>query len=358
MLMVVLGGAMKELPTDMPVAAYRGAGNIVVETRPVPSPEPECVLIEIDRCGICGTDIHMLLEGWSDKPGSVAGHEWTGTIVALGDGVTDWNVGEPVVGGMTPKCGFCRRCQEGKPSQCENRTGRISDSYDGAFARYKVAPIDSLLRMPDGLNPRSATLAEPLAVALHAITQSGITADDSAMIIGAGPIGALTLAVLRHRGIGPITVIEPSQPRRDLALQLGAQRVAEPSDLEIFPSWEPEHIVENPVSVVFECSGKKAAMEAGFHQLRRGGVLVLVGSGIEHPSFDPNRLILNELQIIGSFIYDKCGFEDALTLLSDTSFTSESILEPEDVSLTGLGDALVNISQGRVAGKVLVAPWL
>jgi (R,R)-butanediol dehydrogenase/meso-butanediol dehydrogenase/diacetyl reductase len=212
--------------------------------------------------------------------------------------------------------------------------------------------------MPDGLDPRSATLAEPLAVALHAVTQSKITADDSAMIIGAGPIGALTLAVLRHRGIGPITVVEPSQPRRDLALQLGAQRVAEPSELEIFPSWEPEHITENPVSVVFECSGKKAAMEAGFNQLRRGGVLVLVGSGIEHPSFDPNRLILNELQIIGSFIYDKFGFEDALALLNDPSFPSEKILEPEDVSLAGLGDALVNISQGRVAGKVLVAPWL
>ena len=141
---------MAKLPESMPAAVYRRPGEVVVEERPVPRPGPGEVLLEVDHCGICGSDIHMLLEGWGDKPGLVAGHEFTGRVVALGEGVDGWRLGETVVGGSSPKCGRCRRCLEGKPSQCENRQGSVVDGHDGAFARYVLVRAVALVRLPTG----------------------------------------------------------------------------------------------------------------------------------------------------------------------------------------------------------------
>ncbi|MGO8870836.1 MAG: zinc-dependent alcohol dehydrogenase [Acidimicrobiales bacterium] len=347
---------MTDLPEVMPVAVLRRPGTVVVEERPVPRPGPDEVLVEVDHCGICGSDIHMLLEGWGQE-GLVAGHEFAGTIAALGDEVVGWEIGQQVVGGTSPKCLRCRRCLEGKPSQCENRQGSVVDGRDGAFARYVLVPAAALLELPAGLTMRQAALAEPLAVALHGITRSGAVPGDTVMVIGAGPIGALAIAALAARGIGPILAVEPGERRRRLARDLGAE-VMTPDELEVFPTWEPERIAARAAHVVLECSGKKSAMEAGFHQLRRGGTLVLVGAGLDQPAFDPNRFILNELHVVGSFVYDQDGFERALDLLASDRFPTDLLIEADDVPLHGLSDALVGLAEGRHAGKVMVAPWL
>jgi threonine dehydrogenase-like Zn-dependent dehydrogenase len=344
------------LPDVMAAAVYQSPGVVTVEDRPVTRPGPGRVLVRVHHCGICGSDIHQLRDGWGFKPGAVAGHEWAGTIAAIGADVTTWAVGERVVGGPSPKCGKCRRCAEGKPSQCENRNTLITENSDGAFAEFINVPSGGILRLPDRLSARHAALAEPLAVALHGITRSGIAPGDTAMVIGAGPIGALTVAALRILGIDHITVVEPSEPRRALARALGATEVIEPSELETFPSWEPERMASRSVHVVLECSGRKEAIEAGFSQLRRGGMLVMVGAGIDHPTFDPNRMILNELQVCGSFVYDLDGFERALELLSSPSFPSELLIDPVDVPLNGVAAALEALATGRIAGKVMVVP--
>jgi 2-desacetyl-2-hydroxyethyl bacteriochlorophyllide A dehydrogenase len=346
---------MSELPESMPAAVLQRPGVVVVEERPVPQPAPDEVLVEVDHCGICGTDIHMLFEGWG-SPGLVAGHEFTGSIVALGSKVTGWEIGTPVVGGPSPRCGRCRRCREGKPSQCEDRRGPITDGHDGAFARYVLVPEASLLRLPPGLSSRRAALAEPLAVALHGITRSGAAPGDRVMVIGAGPIGALSIAALVARGIGPVIAVEPGARRRELARRLGAAEVLDPGELETFPAWEPERISDRAVHVVLECSGKREAIEAGFHQLGRGGTLTLVGAGMEHPSFDPNRFVLNELHVVGSFIYDQGGFHDALELLASDAFPTDLLIEAEDVTLDRLSETLAGLAEGRLAGKVMVVP--
>ena len=342
----------------MSAVVYKRPGEVAVESRPIPVPGRDEVLLEVSHCGVCGSDIHMILEGWG-RPGTVMGHEYTGSVVAVGDDVTDWAVGDEVVGGPGPRCGRCRRCLEGKPSQCENRGGPMgADEHDGAFAQYVLVASGSLLRVPAGMTPRQAALAEPLAVALHGITRSGIEPGQTAMVFGAGPIGALSIAALVARGIGPVTVVEPGEERRRLATALGAARVVEPADLEMFPMWEPERIAVDAVDVVLECSGKKAAMEAGLNQLRRGGTLVLVGAGIDPPTFDPNRLLLNELHVCGSFVYDADGFEQALALLASGAIDTDLLIEPDDVPLAGLGDALVGLASGRIAGKVMIRPGL
>jgi (R,R)-butanediol dehydrogenase/meso-butanediol dehydrogenase/diacetyl reductase len=339
----------------MQSAIYRSPGDVGVEERPVPGPGPGEVLVEVSFCGICGSDLHIMIEGWG-KPGAVGGHEFTGIVAAVGAGVSTWAPGDVVVCGPSPRCGECRRCREGKPSQCERRSEPVDTNTGGAFARYVITDARSLLRLPAGLAPRVAALAEPLAVALHGITRSGIVPGDTSMVFGAGPIGALTIAALVAKGMGPVVVVEPGERRRRLAADLGAAEVLDPTELETYPRWEPERQSPHAVDVVFECSGKRAAMETGFFQLRRGGHLVLVGAGMEAPTFDPNRMILNELQVSGSFIYDADGFERALELLASGRLPVDVLIDPDDVPLERLGEAMQGLAEGRIAGKVMVVP--
>ncbi len=339
----------------MEVAVYRGPKEVAIESRPVPEPGPGQVLVEVDHCGICGSDLHLMWEGWG-RPGSVFGHEWSGTVVETGPGVASWSLGDRVVGGPSPRCGHCRRCLEGKPSQCANRDGNIMDGGDGAFARYVLASEPSLRALPDGLSPRVAALAEPLAVALHGITRAAMADGDSVMVFGAGPIGALTVASLLQRGVTDLTVVEPTESRRRLAERLGAPRVIEPGVLPTFARFEPERISEWAVDVVLECSGKKAAVEVGLSQLRRGGSLVLVGAGNQTVELDPNRMILNELTVCGSFVYDADGFEKALDLLASGTLPTDVLIEPEDYPLDRLALALEGLASGQLAGKAMVVP--
>lgn len=339
----------------MPAAVYRGRGVVEVEDRPVPVPGEGQVLVEVGHCGVCGSDIHLVLEGWG-TPGTVAGHEFSGTIAALGAGVSGWELGEPVVGGPSPRCGECRRCRQGKPSQCERRAAMSTDDMGGAFARYVLVDQRSLLRVPEGLSPRVAALAEPLAVALHGITRARLEPGDDVMIFGAGPIGALALAALMAGGEHHVTVVEPGDRRRALAERAGAHAVVHPDELERFPRWEPERQAARAVDAVLECSGKGVAVEAALSQLRRGGRLVLVGAGMDAPVLDPNRVLLNELEITGSFVYDEDGFDRALALLASGTLPTDVLVEADDVGLDALPDALTGLATGAIAGKVMVVP--
>jgi threonine dehydrogenase-like Zn-dependent dehydrogenase len=343
-----------ELPTTMRAAVYRGQNDLTIEDVPVPHLEPDEVLLSVSHCGICGSDIHFVLEGWG-RPGSIEGHEWSGRVVAVGAAVTKWSVGDEVVGGPSPRCGVCDYCRAGRPSLCTGRnTPGMSVHRDGAFAEFVRAHEDGLLRVPDGVGMREAALAEPLAVALHGLTRGGVRAGQRLLITGGGPIGALSTAAARARGVTDIVVSEPHPRRRALAERLGAATVL-PDDL-VAPA-SPGEIVPEPFDVALECSGNRAAMEAALGQLARGGTLVLVGAGIRPPKFDPNRILLNELVITGSFVYDADGFDRALELLARPDFPSEVLLEREDVVLDDLFGAIEGLADGSLPAKVLVVPW-
>jgi threonine dehydrogenase-like Zn-dependent dehydrogenase len=226
----------------------------------------------------------------------------------------------------------------------------------GAFATYKRAKAHELLARPEGLGARAAALAEPIAVALHAIHQGRVERGQRVLVLGAGPIGALAIAALGSMGVDDVACAEPNEARRALAVRVGATRVLHPGALEVPSIAEPGRVVEGAVDVVLECSGKPVAMEAGLAQLVRGGTLVLVGAGLEPPRFDPNRILLNELVVTGAFNYDPDGFEQALALLASGDLPVEDLLEPVEATLDGLLDAMRDLAEGRLAGKVLVRP--
>ncbi|MGQ0434624.1 MAG: zinc-dependent alcohol dehydrogenase [Microthrixaceae bacterium] len=346
---------MGELPEHMPAAVLRGPGNLEVTVVPVPPVGADDVLVSVDLCGICGSDLHMVLEGWG-APGSWQGHEWIGKVAAVGDAVTQWQPGDVVVGGPAARCGTCTMCVAGRPSLCVERDTPGIGLEQGGFATYKVSAANELLAMPDGLDPRAAALAEPLAVALHGIHQGRAEPGQRVLVLGAGPIGALTVAALRAMGIDDITCAEPTPLRQELAAAVGATKVIHPDELVVPSIAEPGLVVEGAVDLVLECSGHRKAMEAGLAQLVRGGTLVLVGAGIDPPRFDPNRIPLNELIITGAFTYDGGGFDEALALLASGALPVDALLEPGDVPLDGLLDAMRALAEGRLAGKVLVRP--
>jgi threonine dehydrogenase-like Zn-dependent dehydrogenase len=314
------------------------------------------VLVEVSHCGVCGSDLHMVIEGWGRK-GSIGGHEWSGVIVAIGADVTGWAAGDEIVGGPTPRCGTCEPCRAGRPSLCEERdTPGTGGEFQGAFARYVKVDERELLRVPDGVSLREAALAEPLAVALHGVTLSGIQAGQRALVTGAGPIGALVIAALKAMGVDDIKVSEPSELRRELAKSLGASEVVTPDQLEDPGPFDPGKVVAEPVDVAFECSGNGAAMESCLAQLRRMGRLVLVGAGMADPHFNPNRILLNELVITGAFVYDQGGFVRALELLASGKLPNDLLVEQEDNPLNRLLDTALGLHEGTVAAKAMIVP--
>ena len=335
----------------MPAAVYVGDGRIEVQELPVPVPGPGEVLVEVANCGICGTDLHLVLERYA-RPGDVLGHEWAGTVVTEGSS-GHIEPGTAVVSDTSPGCGTCRACSKGRPAVCLNRPPPDFTSWDGAFCRYRRVQESRLLPVPDGLSARQAALTEPTAIAIHTVSLSGAAPEDRVLVTGAGPVGALTVAVLAARGIHDITVSEPFEVRRDHALAVGAASVVHPDELPTPPTGRP---VNDPFSIVFECSGNANAAETALDQLDYAGTFLFVGTGHTMPRVNHNRIIVMEQILVGAFNYDAGGFGPALDLLAGGALPLGVLIEDEDVLLDGVLPAMERLSRGEIAGKVLVRP--
>ena len=310
-------------------------------------------MIEVSHCGICGTDLHLVLEKYA-RPGSVLGHEWAGTIAALGSDVRGWEIGQRVVAGPTPGCGECRACLRGRPSVCLRREPPdLLDFSHGAFCRYKIVDGSRLLAIPDNLSTRAAALSEPTAIAIHTVNLSGVQPGDRVLVTGGGPVGLLTTAVLRARGIDDITVSEPAPERRARAAAVGASTVITPDELPRAPMGRA---TAGAYTYAFECSGNARAAESAFDQLDYAGTLVFVGTGHESPRINHNRAIVLETTIIGAYNYDADGFGPALELLASGKLPLDLLIEPVDVVLTDLRSTLDRLAAGELPGKVMVVP--
>jgi 2-desacetyl-2-hydroxyethyl bacteriochlorophyllide A dehydrogenase len=237
---------------------------------------------------------------------------------------------------------------------CDERPTFSGEGDSGAFAEFVRVHASQLFRVPAGLPLRAAALAEPLAVALHAITRSGIEAGRRALVSGAGPLGLLVIAALRARGVDDVTVSEPVAYRRERAGRVGATRLLHPDELEHIAM--PFDVLPNGFHAVFECSGAPSAIESAVGQLRRAGTLVLVGTGRGRAKLDHHRILLNELVLTGAFNYDADGFPRALELLASGRLPLDALIEPDDFLLAELPDALAKLAAGELAGKVMIVP--
>ena len=188
---------------------------------------------------------------------------------------------------------------------------------------------------------------------LHTVSLSGVTPDDAVLVVGAGPVGLLTIAVLVTRGVHDITVSEPSAERRARAVAVGATRAVAPDELPRPPMGAS---VEAPVAIAFECSGHADAAEAALDQLDFAGTLVFVGTGSAPPRINHNRMIIFELSVIGAYNYDATGFRPALDLLASGALPLHELIEPDDVLLDEVLGTMRRLAAGELPGKVMVRP--
>jgi (R,R)-butanediol dehydrogenase/meso-butanediol dehydrogenase/diacetyl reductase len=222
------------------------------------------------------------------------------------------------------------------------------------YARYTTIDADRLYRVPPELELRTAALVEPVAVALRGVRRGGARPGDRVLVTGAGPIGLLTVAVLRAEGVTDITVSEPGDRRRDLAAKIGATTVVTPDSLQ--PPAMPTEIAPEPYRLAIECSGRPDAMECALALLDRSGTLVLSGTGMRRPKFDPNRIILQELTVTGTVEYVPDDYHASIDLLARGRLPVDDLIEATDVPLDGLQQAMEQLMSGELAGKVLVVP--
>lgn len=339
----------------MRAAVIDGPGVLTLRDVAVPDPRDGEVLVRVAYCGVCGTDLHGILDGWV-APGTVPGHEWSGRVAAVGNAVTGIQPRDLVVGGPVT-CGECRWCRLGRPALCVADPMRGGAAgHGGAFAEYLVTSAVALSVVPNGLDERTAALAEPLAVALHGLTQAGrIDADARVLVTGAGPLGLLVVAALAARDIRDVTVSEPALGRRDQALDVGAAKSCAPDELPAVPQL-PTHCVADGFDVVLECSGQAAAIAQGLGLLVPAGRLVLLGVHAMSVRLDPVRILTNELTVTGAYCYDQSGIDDALALLATGRLPVDKLVNPDDVPLDQLLPALYRLRTGELTRKVLVRP--
>ncbi|QAV69352.1 2,3-butanediol dehydrogenase [Salinibacterium sp. UTAS2018] len=298
----------------MKAARFHGRKDIRIDDIPEPELRPGAVAIDVAWCGICGTDLHEYLEGPIFIPAAghphpltheevpvTMGHEFSGTITALGEGVTDLTVGENVVVEPYFVCGECAPCRAGNYNLC-TKMGFIGLAGGGGGLSEKIV-VERRWVHPIGDIPLDqAALIEPLAVGHHAFVRSGAKAGDTAFIGGGGPIGLLLAAVLSAEGI-TVIMSEPGTARREMALSTGvADHVIDPS-VEDAVAKVMELTNGVGADVAFECSSINAVLDQLFDAVKPTGVIVNVSIWGHPAQLDMQKLVLKEIDLRGTIAY-------------------------------------------------------
>lgn len=295
--------------------ALRWHGPTDIRLDDVPEPTIEAsddVVIEVAACGICGTDLHEYTHGpnmirpsahplTGIQPPVTLGHEFSGIVTAVGDAVTDLHPGSLVTVDPCLRCGGCAPCLRGDYHLCAIG-GSVGLASDGAFAAHVRVPRVNVLPVPEGVSAESAAVAEPLAVGMHAATQAHISAGDSVLVLGAGPIGIASLLGALACGAASVYVSEPSAGRGQLALSMGATEVFDPTVSDVRREVFLRTGRSGPDAVI-EATGRPDAFELAITTVRRGGHVSVVGISAERLGVDLRQLVLYERHVAGSLGY-------------------------------------------------------
>ncbi len=283
----------------MKAAIFRGPGHIEVMEVPTPEPAPGEVLVRVHYCGICGSDVEAYQTGMYES-GLVIGHEFAGEIVALGQGVYSWRVGDRVTAANVVPCGQCAYCRKGRASLCQ-RMLSPGITFDGGMAEYVRLPVPFLHRLPKGVTTRQGALVEPLSIALHGVRCSALRSGDRVLVLGAGPIGLLTLQCALVAGARQVVVVEVNPTRGALACELGAAAVLDPQRDNLAVEVGAYTDGLGP-EVVFVCTAAAAAHQDALTLVGRGGQVFVLGLCVEPVPTDFMSLVLGELSIQGGYL--------------------------------------------------------
>lgn len=257
----------------MKAARLHGARDVRIEDIPTPAVGPGEVLLRVRAVAICPSDWRLYVDGHAggvalERP-IVQGHEFSGEVVALGEGVSEPAVGTRVAVEPSWSCGSCDMCRAGRGNICRHVVFPSFPPHNGALAEYIAAPARFVCPLPDEVGDVAGALAEPLGVGIHAVRLSGLMAGETVVTLGAGVIGVSVLHLARQRGAGRMCVVEPSASRRHWPAELGADPVV--------ASYQDLVDAGIEADVVFECSGAAEGLDQAVRLARPGGRVMVVG---------------------------------------------------------------------------------
>lgn len=291
----------------MQAYVLHGVEDLRREERKEGSPGPGEVLIDVKRVGICGSDIHYYqkfqIGRFIPQAPLVLGHEFSGDVVSLGEGVTSLSIGDKVTAEPSIECGRCSYCRSGRYNLCTNLrfigTAATVPHIDGGFAERIVVPADHCYLLDGGVDYGSGALVEPMAVGAQAVTRVGQVAGYKTLVVGGGTIGQMVLAMARAMGATDITVADPAEYPREFALAHGATEALDPTEPGIAERLDREGGYE----VVFEASGTPAGLAFSYEVAGRGARIAQVGTQPPRVELPANLIMSKEITLFGSFRY-------------------------------------------------------
>ena len=339
-------------------ALITGKSTLEMVEFPDPTPSPSGVVVDVAYCGICGTDIHAYQSGRPYNP-AICGHEWTGSLSAVGSEVKGLSEGDRVVVAIAPACGRCAPCRAGQADRCMvsflSALGREPGAPPhGGFASRIPVEASRVVKAHAALSDEQAAQVEPTTVAFHAVRRSGIRLGDVAVVQGAGPIGLGTMQWVRAAGAGVVVAIEPNERRRALARDLGAHHC-------VAPGTEADALVKElthglGADIVYECVGRPFAVQSAVDLARRGGSMCLIGLAEEDAPITPGSWLIKEINVTSALAYNHEEFDMVMGMIADGRFRTEP-MHSSTVGLDGLDAALADLASGTSAEtKVLVDP--
>ncbi|XP_055614684.1 sorbitol dehydrogenase-like isoform X2 [Uranotaenia lowii] len=341
---------------DNLTAVLYGIEDLRLEQRPIPIPKDDEVLLEMDSVGICGSDVHYLTNGRIGdfiltKP-MVIGHEASGVVSKVGASVKNLKPGDRVAIEPGHGCRVCEFCKTGRYNLCAEMIFCATPPYDGNLTRYYTHPADFCYKLPDHVTMEEGALLEPLSVGVHACRRAGVGLGSRVLVLGAGPIGLVTLITARSMGAGRIVVTDLLQNRLDVAKELGADATL------VIEKGVSEQDVVKKIHALFggtapdktiDCSGAEATSRLSILATESGGCAVLVGMGPPEVKLPLVNALAREVDIRGVFRY--CNdYPAALALVASGKinvkrlithhFNIEETAEAFNTSRHGLGGAI------------------
>ncbi len=310
----------------MRAVVFLGQEDIEVQERPDPIPEEDEVLIRVDACGICSTDLHAYKTGMY-PPGLILGHEFAGRVEAVGPGVTEFRPGDRVTANSGIGCGRCFLCLSGRENLCE-QCFRLGVTDDGAMAEMVKVPRAGVYRIADGLPLQEACLAEPFSVAWHGLDQSRFRPGDRVIVVGAGPLGVCLLQVLRMAGAGATWMTEINPARAELARYLGADLVLDPRKAS--PFGVLSDLTNSAMAdIAFECAGLPETINQALGLVRRGGQVVVCGICDQAVEMDFLSAITSEINIQTTYYSTAGAFARTLHFLAEGRLRAKPLITSE-----------------------------